>query len=67
MKGQNCLEKWHDYNMSYLLLPIIIIFYLQQILLETQERIKIPFDRREIQCLTLIAKNNILLRLLLKR
>jgi DNA-binding CsgD family transcriptional regulator len=57
MKNQKCLDKWRELQYEMFAVGHYYYFYLQQHLLQTQgPNKKYQLNRREIQCLTLVAK-----------
>lgn len=57
MKDQACLENWQDIQFELLSATNYYYYYLQRILLKTQKPVaEFDLNRRETQCLILIAK-----------
>lgn len=57
MKGQNCLERYKDFQDELFLAGYHYYHHLQKQLLQTTANKKFKLSQREMQCLTLIAKN----------
>lgn len=57
MQGENCLEQWHELEYILFVAGYYYYAYLQPQLLKTQEPVeKFQLNKREMQCLVLIAK-----------
>ena len=56
MRGQKCLDNWRELQYELFTVGYYYYFYLQQHLPQTQKQNKYRLSRRQIQCITLVAK-----------